>query len=201
MISIVVGWVAGVLVNYLADVLPVKRRLVRPFCLNCLAPQAWVKTLLWPRRCPQCGKRRAWRTWVVEAVFLAGFAWLWLLGTTVPLPPSRDLSCGSEILFRSVLLIYFGVVAIIDLEHRLILHPVSLVGVGFGTVFGFWRHGLQANLFGGAVGFGSMLLLYGLGKLFAQGLSRLRKQAIEEEALGFGDVTLSGIVGLLLGWP
>jgi leader peptidase (prepilin peptidase)/N-methyltransferase len=104
-------------------------------------------------------------------------------------------------LFRSVLLIYFGVVAIIDLEHRLILHPVSLVGVGLGTVFGFWRHGLQATLFGGAVGFGSMLLLYGLGKLFAQGLSRLRKQAIEEEALGFGDVTLSGIVGLLLGWP
>jgi leader peptidase (prepilin peptidase)/N-methyltransferase len=30
---------------------------------------------------------------------------------------------------------------------------------------------------------------------------RRRGEPIEEEALGFGDVNLGGILGLLLGWP
>jgi leader peptidase (prepilin peptidase)/N-methyltransferase len=32
-------------------------------------------------------------------------------------------------------------------------------------------------------------------------MSRIRNQEIDEIALGFGDVNLSGVIGLLLGWP
>jgi leader peptidase (prepilin peptidase)/N-methyltransferase len=46
-----------------------------------------------------------------------------------------------------------------------------------------------------------MLLLYYLGQLFVRWMSRRRGQDIEEVALGYGDVNLSGVIGLLLGWP
>jgi leader peptidase (prepilin peptidase)/N-methyltransferase len=47
-----------------------------------------------------------------------------------------------------------------------------------------------------------MLLLYYTGILYTNWITRKRRQAIEAEvALGFGDVNISGIIGLLLGWP
>ena len=54
---------------------------------------------------------------------------------------------------------------------------------------------------GGLAGFGIMLALFYLGFLFVKWLSKLRGREIEEDALGFGDVMLSGVLGLLLGWP
>jgi leader peptidase (prepilin peptidase)/N-methyltransferase len=46
-----------------------------------------------------------------------------------------------------------------------------------------------------------MLLLYFLGELFGRIMAKRRGEPIEEVALGFGDVNLSGVLGLLLGWP
>jgi leader peptidase (prepilin peptidase)/N-methyltransferase len=46
-----------------------------------------------------------------------------------------------------------------------------------------------------------MLLLYYFGDLFARWLARRRGQTLDEVALGFGDVNLSGVLGLMLGWP
>jgi prepilin signal peptidase PulO-like enzyme (type II secretory pathway) len=57
------------------------------------------------------------------------------------------------------------------------------------------------TLLGGAFGFGSMLLLYFLGEAFTRYMSKRRGEAIDEVALGYGDVNLCGITGLLLGWP
>ena len=50
-ISILFGWLAGVLVNYLADVLPHTRRFSQPACLHCNAPFAWQDYLLF-KSCP-----------------------------------------------------------------------------------------------------------------------------------------------------
>jgi leader peptidase (prepilin peptidase)/N-methyltransferase len=100
-----------------------------------------------------------------------------------------------------LILVYFGIVAVIDIEHRLILHPVSWAGVGLGLAIGMVRNGWLDTLIGGAVGFGLMWLLYRLGDTIMRGVARLRKQTLEEVALGFGDVNLSGIIGLMLGWP
>ena len=46
-----------------------------------------------------------------------------------------------------------------------------------------------------------MLAFYFLGEVFVRFMSKRRNETIEEVALGFGDVNLAGITGLLLGWP
>jgi prepilin signal peptidase PulO-like enzyme (type II secretory pathway) len=63
------------------------------------------------------------------------------------------------------------------------------------------NRGLVRTLLGGAAGFGILLGLYLLGGLFAQAMARLRGRTLDEVALGFGDVTLSAVIGLTLGWP
>ncbi len=187
----ITGWISGIVINYLADVLPGKRSLARPFCSNCDSVFEPGNYFFWPRRCRTCGKRRRVRTWVVEAVFVGIGAFLWFHS------PDRF-----GIILSLVLIIYFTLVAIIDLEHRLIMHVVSLAGAILCLGVGVWLHGIGATLLGGLAGFGIMLIFYILGLGFMKLLHRWRNQAIsEEEALGFGDVSLSGVIGLLVGWP
>lgn len=186
----ILGWICGALVNYLADVLPLRRRIVPPFCVKCEKPFPLKNYLLWPRRCPDCGTRRSFRTWLVEFCAVAIAVWLWLA------PPGMLGFWGGL-----ALLAYFGVIVVIDVEHHLILHPVSLFGAGFALIIGVWLHGLVPTLLGGLAGFGIMLIFYYIGVLFAHFMARRRGDAAEGEALGFGDVALSGVLGLLLGWP
>lgn len=98
-------------------------------------------------------------------------------------------------------LIYFSLIVVIDLEHRLILQPISLLGAALGLAFGVRAHGWIDTLIGAAAGFGIMLLFFYLGELFVRFLSKRRGEEIQEVALGFGDVNLSGVMGTLLGWP
>ena len=187
---IIVGWATGMLVNYLADVLPLRRRFAAPLCTFCQADIPPVNYWLWPRRCPACGKRRSWRVWLVEALFAALAVWLWHT------PPATIGFWGGWLL-----LAYFGVVVVIDMEYHLILHPVSLVGAVIALALGWMLNGLPNTLIGGVVGFGAMWLLYMLGELVLRLAARLRGQTVDDVALGFGDVNLSGVLGLLLGWP
>jgi leader peptidase (prepilin peptidase) / N-methyltransferase len=185
------GWAVGALINYLADVLPYRRRLAYPFCLVCEAKFPILNYLLLPRECPECGSVRRARTWLVELVSVGAALWLWQA-------PPDDLGFLAGLL----LLIYFGVVVVIDVEYRLILHPVSLAGTLIGLGIGTWLHGFRATVLGGVIGFVLMLVFYYLGGLFARVISRRRGVAVGAgEALGFGDVNLSGVLGLILGWP
>ncbi len=90
---------------------------------------------------------------------------------------------------------------VVDLEQRLILHPVSLVGAVIGSLVGIKLHGVTFTLLGGLFGLGLMFLLYLGGGLFLKLLARWRDYSDVDEALGFGDVILSGVLGLILGWP
>ncbi len=100
-----------------------------------------------------------------------------------------------------LLLLYLLLVVVIDIEHRLILHKTSLFGALLCGGVGAWLHGPLSTLAGGLAGLGCMLLVYYLGGLFVRLMSRLRGREIGEEAMGFGDVILAGVMGLLLGWP
>jgi len=183
------GLGAGWLVNYLGDVLPRYRRLVRPACVNCGHGYSFTNYLLL-RSCPACGRPRGWRTYLTQGILLAATISLWI-------HPSSRLG----FLLAYILMLFLAVVFVIDVEHRLILHPVSLVGALLGLGMGTYMHGLSVALIGGAVGFGSMLVLYYFGEVFARLMSKRRGVTIDEVALGFGDVNLAGVVGLLLGWP
>jgi len=183
------GVFAGYLINYLADVLPYHRKICLPTCPGCGNPFSIIQYMQ-GKSCSSCGMKRPVRFWVVVVLSLAVTIWLQLY------PPDR---LGFWPGF--VLLAYLGVVVVIDIEHRLILHPVSLVGVVFGAAIGYWLHGFLPTLGGGAAGFLAMLLLYFLGDRFARLVARMRGQVLDEVALGFGDVNLAGILGLILGWP
>jgi prepilin signal peptidase PulO-like enzyme (type II secretory pathway) len=184
------GWFLGEIINYFSDVLPIKRKLTRPICVHCHQIQPYLDYLFWPRRCQECGLRRPVRVWLVEAAFIGISVWQW---TT----PSEKLGYWVGML----LLAYLAVVMVIDLEYRLILHPVSIFGAVLGLGIGIWLHGWLPSLLGGIAGFGIMLVLYYFGGVFARFLSRRRGEEINEVALGFGDVNLAGVLGLILGWP
>lgn len=187
--GILLGWCAGYFINYVSDVLPETRQFSPAACPGCHVPATFIDYLLL-RRCRSCARRRGIRAWVVQVLIIAAFTWLLLD------PPSR-LGFWPGV----ILLTFFAVVVVIDIEHRLIMHPVSIVGAVLAGGIGLWLHGWQSTLTGGAAGFGLMLVLYYFGFLFAKGMSRLRGETIDEDALGFGDVNLSGVIGLLLGWP
>jgi leader peptidase (prepilin peptidase)/N-methyltransferase len=184
-----IGWFTGSLLNYLADVLPVSPRKWQTTCGACQMPRR-LGDYLAMRACRSCGQKRSRRSWIVQISALLGSSLLLLF------PPNRF---G----FWPILpyMIYFALVAIIDIEHRLILHIVSLIGAILVLPIGLVWNGWISTLIGGAAGAGIMLALYLLGELFRKGVSRSRNEEVTEEALGFGDVTLSGVLGLMLGWP
>jgi leader peptidase (prepilin peptidase) / N-methyltransferase len=202
-IPLILGWLAGLFVNYASDVLPITRRFSVPTCKDCGAAYSWVDYLTL-RACHSCGERRSLRTWLVQVAATAAFVYFWLYP-----PKTIDIT-----ILWMIVLIYFGIILIIDLEHRLILHPTSLFGAILGLVVGTLLQtqihgsllaGLGYSLLGGLFGFTVMLVLYKLGEFVAR--YRARKMAAagqaddEEEALGGGDVYLAGVLGLMLGWP
>jgi leader peptidase (prepilin peptidase)/N-methyltransferase len=182
------GWLSGALVNYLADVLLEERRLVQPLCPVCSQKKSWL-SMIWPM-VDQHSEHPRIRPWLILilSTFLICMTYLF---------PSDSLGFGVGWIW----IVYFLLVIVIDMEHRLILHPVSLFGAGLGLVTGWINHGFLPTVVGGAAGFGIMLGLFYLGILFVRLMSRIRNQEIDEIALGFGDVNLSGVIGLLLGWP
>ena len=101
----------------------------------------------------------------------------------------------------AIVLIYFGVIFIIDFEFRLILHMTSWFGVFLGIIVGWYLHGPVNMILGGIAGYGIMFLLYKLGAIFGKIVGRARGQSVDEVALGFGDVNLMGVLGLMIGFP
>ncbi|MCJ7716905.1 MAG: A24 family peptidase [Anaerolineales bacterium] len=188
-INLVLGWIGASLVNYLADVLPTERKITVSRCKECDEPKSW-KSLLIANPCEKCGKKPSLRHLAVIILIpiLTGLLFLF---------PLENLDNYSAIVW----LLYFSLVTVIDLEYRLILHPVSIAGAMIGLIYGILLHGLLNTVIGGAAGFGIMLIFYFLGDLFVRILSKSRGEDIEEVALGFGDVNLAGVIGLLLGWP
>jgi leader peptidase (prepilin peptidase)/N-methyltransferase len=189
MINIILGWIGAGIVNYLADVLPEYRKFVHPRCPECQHERSWKHYLLLTA-CEKCKTGSGVRSLLVLIVGP-------VLAVLLYIFPIENLGNYGSLIW----LVFFGLVVIIDLEHRLILHPVSLVGAVLGLIFGILEHGLVNTLLGGAAGFGIMLGLYFLGELFIRIMSKSRGEEITEIALGFGDVNLAGVIGLLLGWP
>jgi hypothetical protein len=189
LIYIGVGVLISLLLNYLADVLPKDRKFSRPVCHQCEHPFTAIE-YLFSFRCPNCHTRPSARYWVVlvlSMLFSAALALfpLGLLNYWVSLP----------------LVTFMALIVIIDIEHRAVLIETDIVGLILGLVYGLLFHKPLNMFFGGLFGIGIMLGLYYLGILFNRVLGKIRKQEIEEVALGLGDVFVCGYLGLVAGWP
>jgi len=194
LIPLALGWLSGWLVNYLADVLPVTRKLYRPACPACQNKYKW-RDYLFFRDCPNCGNRRSPRILIVQAVMTVAPLLIWLF-------PKQYLAFPLAL----VLLVYLAVVFVIDFEHRVVLYPVSIAGAVLGIGTGIFIRGqkslmggITSTFLGGLAGFGVMLLFYFAGIIFVRQMAKKRNMPPDEVALGFGDVTLAGILGLILG--
>ncbi len=185
----IIGFLAGWLINYLSDVLPTQRKLARPMCHECDTVRTWKDYFL-IRTCQNCGYKRSWRILIVLFAMIT-------VSILLALYPPLKLGYWVSML----VLTYFGIVFVIDVEHRLILHIVSLAGVGIGIIAGLAVQSLARTLVGGLSGLLIMLGLYYFGTLFARYRARKMGHDDGEEALGFGDVILSAIIGLMVGWP
>lgn len=178
--------------NYFADVLPITRRFSQPVCLECKTPFTWQDYLFF-RAC-QNGHPRKMRVWVVQFIILAASVYTWVK------PPSKI-----GYFLGLLLIIYFGVIFVIDVEHRLILHPTSIIGALLALIVGTIAHGIVPTLLGGLGGLLIMLAFYGFGVLFTRirtkRLLAIGQEPDDEEALGAGDVILVTILGFIVGWP
>jgi leader peptidase (prepilin peptidase)/N-methyltransferase len=192
------GLLGGVAVNALADrVVGVDEPVWRAAdCAKCRAPLPAVRymplvTFVGARRaCATCGARASLRRPLLE-VALAVIMPLLLARVLDPGRPPR-IAPAAVFLIEGLGVIALAFVFAVDLEHRVILDLALLPpSVGLLLVALFFDHkAFAAMLFGVLIWGGLFALLYGLGWLIYR-----------QEALGFGDVKLALLLGLLLGYP
>lgn len=176
------------ILNLLADRAP--GDLPRPApatpCPACPVPGGWPANLrarswVWSRgTCPACGERLPGRRLALEAAVVVAFAAAALrLGASAALPATLALFAGLAPLVAS------------DIEHHLLprrivysaaaLATLALLAAAAGT--GEWR---RLGVAGGCA-VGAFALTWAV-------------HAANPRWLGFGDVRLSGLIGLVLGW-
>lgn len=198
LIVAIVALVAGAGINLLADVLPARRKPTRPRCRHCTASRPWpawiaiVSIFVGGDRCAYCASGLGVRPVAVELTSVGLGVWLFL----------RD---PDPIVFLPALLVglTFVLIAVIDIEHRLILRvvvaPAAVLFLAIGSLQA--TRGPVKTALGGIAGFAILWLMYLLGILLSRWIARRRGQALEEVAFGFGDVMLGGLIGLVVGWP
>lgn len=193
----VAGLLFAVAVNFLADrVWGVDAPLRRGGdCAKCGAPLtsrgfALLDVVAARRRCARCGAPASPRRAIVEA----GLALAYPLVLARVLDPGRQVHLAPWAIFAldAAALAALAFIFAVDFEHRLILDvsiypPVAALVV---AALLFDHKALAGMLFGVVVCGGLFALLYGLGWLLYR-----------KEALGFGDVKLAVLIGVVVGWP
>lgn len=184
--GLVAGWLSAHLVHsYVEEEDTEIAVLVDPTCSHCDTPLALADTApprWWLRRtkCPHCHERLAW-TWIAIqlAVPVGSLAMLAAWGPNLVLIPFLWLV--------PVLVVAAGV----DVRLMLIPRRVAWIGAGVGaaliaavSVIGGEPGAIKSALVGGVAYFGFLFVV----------------SMISPGGMGFGDVRLSLVLGLYLGW-
>ena len=197
--SFVFGSIIGSFLNVLILRLPNEQKLGgRSHCPNChhilgvldLIPIISYLALL--GRCRYCGKKISPRYIIVEIITALLFALSWQVAAPVSL--AGLILLVKYWLAAAALIIIF----VIDWEHYIILDSVIfkvlavmlLLSATQDTFLGAWHLNLSSVFFSGLVGAMAAFLPFFLLWYFSKG-----------EWLGFGDVKLSLLLGIILGWP
>lgn len=183
-IVVVLGASVGSFLSVCADRIPAGRDFMweRSQCDSCSAilqplDLVPVASYFWLRgRCRHCGVPIPPRLVVVEliAALIYGLIWYQSPGVVV----------AAITAFHASLLI---LVAIVDLDHQLILnkitYPWAVAALGLSLVSP--QLGIASSAAGGAIAFALFAAIY----------------FVTSGGMGFGDVKLAGVVGLLVGLP
>lgn len=177
------GLAIGVLVNLLADRLPASRTARNE------APDRAADE---PDETPEPARPPVLRYVLVELA-MAAFA--------VALMQQAGLTPRYGVLLFYVAV--FTLIAVIDIEHRLVLNVVMLPAfvVALVEVLVGGRLEPIRGLAGYAVAQIVVMGFYLLGGLYLWIINRGRETPVEEVAFGFGDVTLATFCGLVVGFP
>jgi leader peptidase (prepilin peptidase)/N-methyltransferase len=188
-IILLIGLISGVAINYIADVFPENLKIKHPVCLKCKTNIS-IFDYLFLKKCLVCNSYRSIRSYLLVVL-----SPLISIGLFLRAPDRLGYAVSFLVFF------YLLLVSIIDLEHRLVLLPLTGIGglIFFGV--GVHLHGWIDTVLGGVAGFIIMYGFYGLGILFSKWISYLRGNSHSEPGMGKGDVSVSLILGFLLGWP
>lgn len=183
-----------------SDEFPKGRSVVRPgsHCFACKAPIRWYDNVplaswLWLRgKCRTCRTSFSSRYLIVEALMgaLFGFAWWVNIDIGVWWGEPFDLRLV-RFAIAAAFCFVMVVIAFIDLDHKLILHKVTIPAILAFYLLGLllpertWYDGI----IGAVVGYG---VPWAIGELYLWIRGR--------EGLGLGDSDMLAAVGALLGW-
>lgn len=183
LIAVAAGILAGMLGNIAADTLPLGR--TAPGRSHS-GPASGVAvfhylTLPWyfftKGRCLHCGEQRPLRCPLLELAMIAAFVFLAWRFSGDPLRVALYWAYSWFLL----------TVLVIDLEHRLVLNVMTLPAAIIALAASFLPGAptpVEA-LLGGVVAFAGFFLIALIGR----------------GAMGMGDVKLSGVIGLMVGYP
>lgn len=188
-IIFLLGISIGSFLNVCIDRLPAKKSLVTPpsHCDNCqhrLSPADLIPILsyLWLRgRCRYCGASIPLRSLMIEVLtglLFVLFLWRYDLGA--------EFAAG--IFFCSI----FIVIMFIDLDHQLILNKITYPAAVAALIISIFEP--QEALFGSLPGVVDHILAGILGFTFF-----LTVALIKPGGMGWGDVKLAGLIGLVTG--
>lgn len=191
LIFALVGLLVGAIINLLSDDLPARRRPSLPHCYGQKCTHqygitGWLalgRYLFHGGKCPTCSEPERKRPIITEV----GTALMWGL---LPLfIPTTNLT---QFLIIGLYLSILVLVIVIDIEHKLILHivtvPTTLIAI-LGLSWLLPDNNMRLAAVGALTGFVMFFIFFWIGeRFFGQG------------ALGFGDVTLSMTMGAMLGF-
>lgn len=195
-----IGLLAGGISNVLADDLPHYRfpRLPRYPDGTPRPLMAWlgITAFLFGQRESPTGARLSWRYPLTEIATA-----LTMMLTVLTTGDLRDNTgapaiTGLQLAFWLMYMAIFVLMAVIDIEHKLILFVVSIPAIVLALLDAAltqYKPDLQNALLGGGIAFATFFVLYLGGILYAH----IRR--ISEVAFGYGDVILITITGLILG--
>jgi prepilin signal peptidase PulO-like enzyme (type II secretory pathway) len=178
-LSGLIGWLVGAVGNWLADQLPHLPQRSLQFNRH-----EYLPTLLLPWRVRLAAEdARPWRRTLLAAGMAASFIVGWLrFGDDV-----------GQLLVAWFYTAWLLLVLVIDFEHRRVLNimlPPAIVVTLLAPLFSLlgWANlpSYGSALLGGAAGFVAFLVIFVIGR---------------GRMMGAGDVKLSGVIGLMTGYP
>lgn len=186
-IVLLLGILVGAVVNRLGSDLPARRRPRLPECPYCGRRRPWYQWVSLPaflgyhQHCPSCGALISIRHPLVELglAFLFGFLY-WRYGLTV------------RFVFFALYTAIFVLIAVTDIERRLILNVVTLPAMALAIVGSFFTGPIswKSALLGGVVAYVILMAIVLLGNWL-----------VGPGAMGGGDIKLAAFIGLVTGFP